>query len=490
MPGTIFISCRRGDEPGFAHALYARLEQAFPAKQLFIDVEGGLPAGVDFVEVLEAQVAQCDVLLALIGQEWLTARDDTGGRRLDSPDDFVRIEIESALRLGKRVIPVLVNKAEMPRATDLPSLLQPLARRNAVRLTQERLEVDVQGLIVTLQVALREAEVAREAANRAAREATVRLRQEASKTDVAPWAEKPVAWLQHTKASLTRWLLRTGKVVVPATVGAALIVSLPGNPIPIWSFVSDDSIRTFKGHSYEVNSVVFSRDGRTALSGSNDQTLKLWEVATGKELHTFTGHQNFVWSVAFSPDGRTALSSSYDKTLKLWEVATGKELRTFTRHLKSISSVAFSPDGLTALSGSEDQTLKLWEVATGKELRTFTAHHGPVQSVAFSPDGRTALSGGGDQAPKLWEVATGRHVVNFGKHSGFVSSVAFSPDGRTALSSSWDGTLKLWEVGTGKELRTFKGQSSSVRSVAFAPDGRTALSGGFESIKLWDLTAR
>src|SRR5262245_33469275 len=68
MPSRIFISYRRGDEPGFAHALYARLEQVFSNKQLFMDVEGGIPAGADFVEVLEAQVAQCDVLLALIGQ--------------------------------------------------------------------------------------------------------------------------------------------------------------------------------------------------------------------------------------------------------------------------------------------------------------------------------------------------------------------------------------------------------------------------------------
>jgi hypothetical protein len=102
MPGTIFISYRRGDEPGFAHALYGRLEQAFSAKQLFMDVEGGIPAGADFVEVLEAQVARCEVLLALIGQGWLAATDKSGARRLDSPDDFVRVEIASALRLGKR----------------------------------------------------------------------------------------------------------------------------------------------------------------------------------------------------------------------------------------------------------------------------------------------------------------------------------------------------------------------------------------------------
>lgn len=166
MLGTIFINYRRGDEPGFALALYGQLEQAFAVEQLFMDVEGGIPAGHDFVQVLKSQVQQCDVLLALIGQGWLKATDETGARRLDNPDDFVRIEIESAMRLGKRVIPVLVNKAEMPRTADLPERLQALARRHAVRLTQERFRADVQGLITVLQGALREAETARHAAKR------------------------------------------------------------------------------------------------------------------------------------------------------------------------------------------------------------------------------------------------------------------------------------------------------------------------------------
>jgi WD40 repeat protein len=69
-----------------------------------------------------------------------------------------------------------------------------------------------------------------------------------------------------------------------------------------------------------VNSVAFSPDGRTALSGSEDQTLKLWELATGHELRTFTGHSDAIRSVAFAPDGRAAISGSYDQTLKLWNL--------------------------------------------------------------------------------------------------------------------------------------------------------------------------
>lgn len=146
MAGKIFLNYRRGDTPGFALALYGRLEQSFRGDRLFMDVEGGIGAGRDFVRVLARQVEECDVLLALIGEGWLNATDETGRRRVDNPDDFVRTEIEAALRQpNKRVIPVLINKTEMPRAEDLPETLKPLARCNAVRLTQERFKADAKG---------------------------------------------------------------------------------------------------------------------------------------------------------------------------------------------------------------------------------------------------------------------------------------------------------------------------------------------------------
>ena len=83
-------------------------------------------------------------------------------------------------------------------------------------------------------------------------------------------------------------------------------------------------LRRFEGHTDYVMSVCFSPDGRYALSGSRDNTLRLWEVASGQELRCFEGHTAWVSSVCFSPDGRYALSGSYDKTLRLWEVASGK----------------------------------------------------------------------------------------------------------------------------------------------------------------------
>jgi len=182
MAGKIFINYRRGDDPGNTGRLFDRLQEAFAPEQLFMDVDSIAP-GLDFVRVLEEQVGQCDALLAVIGKGWIAARDDTGARRLDNPEDFVRIEIESALKQDKRVIPVLVGDTHMPRPEELPEAIRPLARRNAVRLSHERFRADAQGLIKALQRALEEAEALRQAHAEAARKARAeeeRKREEAA----------------------------------------------------------------------------------------------------------------------------------------------------------------------------------------------------------------------------------------------------------------------------------------------------------------------
>src|SRR5215471_12326900 len=159
MAGKIFINYRRGEDDAFAGRLFDRLGEAFGRERLFMDVDSIAP-GLDFVRVLEEQVAQCDLVLAVIGKGWLEAHDAIG-RRLDNPEDFVRIEIASALSQEGRVIPVLVGEARMPRADELPEAIRPLARRNAVRITHERFRTDAQALIKALQNALKEVEALR-----------------------------------------------------------------------------------------------------------------------------------------------------------------------------------------------------------------------------------------------------------------------------------------------------------------------------------------
>ena len=95
MAGKIFINYRREDDPGFTQALFSRLEHAFPPEQIFMDVDN-IPPGTNFVRFLDEQIAQCDVVLVVIGKSWIDARDETNTRQLENPADFVRIEIDAA----------------------------------------------------------------------------------------------------------------------------------------------------------------------------------------------------------------------------------------------------------------------------------------------------------------------------------------------------------------------------------------------------------
>lgn len=147
---AIFISYRRDDTEGQAGRLFQDLRSAFGAEMVFMDVTAIEP-GLDFRKAIEKNTAACGVLLALVGRNWIAAVDEKGARRLDNANDFVRLEIASALRRDIPVIPVLVHGARMPREDELPEDLRDLAFRNGVELTHARWDSDVQVLIKALR---------------------------------------------------------------------------------------------------------------------------------------------------------------------------------------------------------------------------------------------------------------------------------------------------------------------------------------------------
>jgi hypothetical protein len=154
MAGKIFINYRRDDSAGTAGRLRDRLADAFGPTNLFMDVDN-IPAGIDFVTHLSTQLAICDAFLAVIGPNWLNARDESGHRRLDNPDDLVSVEIATALARNIRVIPVTVDGARLPKANELPDRLTPLVRRNSVELYNAHFQRDAETLIEKVRNSLR-----------------------------------------------------------------------------------------------------------------------------------------------------------------------------------------------------------------------------------------------------------------------------------------------------------------------------------------------
>ncbi len=150
LVSIIFISYRRDDSAPYAGRLYDRMTARFGKGQVFMDIDQIEP-GEDFVEVINRKVSACETAVVLIGKAWLSATDGEGRRRLDDPEDFVRLEVAAALERKVRVVPVLVGGAAMPRMQQLPEPLALLSRRNAIEISDSRFHSDVDRLIEALE---------------------------------------------------------------------------------------------------------------------------------------------------------------------------------------------------------------------------------------------------------------------------------------------------------------------------------------------------
>jgi hypothetical protein len=149
MP-RIFVSYRREDNNADAGRIADRMRLEFGNDAVFIDVEG-IRLGVDFVKRLTEEVARSDVVLVVIGRNWIDFADETGARRLDSPRDFVRIEIRAALQRHIRVIPILIDGAKVPRPDQLPRDIAPLAVRNGLDVRHSSFHRDLDLLVRELK---------------------------------------------------------------------------------------------------------------------------------------------------------------------------------------------------------------------------------------------------------------------------------------------------------------------------------------------------
>lgn len=183
----IFISYRRGESGGHAGRLHDRLVQTFGPGRVFMDVDS-IPLGTNFIDILRAEVAQCGVLLAVMGKGWLDARDDKGNRKLDNSNDPVRLEISSALQREIPVIPVLLDDARFPDVEMLPDGMTELPLRNWIAIHHTSFHADVDRLIEALKKLLAERREQREAEERRAAEA---LRKAAARAKELDAATKP-----------------------------------------------------------------------------------------------------------------------------------------------------------------------------------------------------------------------------------------------------------------------------------------------------------
>ncbi len=296
-----------------------------------------------------------------------------------------------------------------------------------------------------------------------------------------------------------------------------------------------------KGHSAAVNAVALMPDGRRAITGSDDRTLKLWDLDTGEMLETLRGPAAPVHAVAIAGAGERAISaggtdspSPADSALTIWDLDSRSAVSSLSGCGSQVNSVAVTPDGRLALcaQGSHspmvrsETAIRAFDLQTGRPLFALEGHTEPVNAVVVTPDGRRAVSGSGrsfrltgpldqglasafkvlgvelpegglpadakpDSTIRVWDLEPPRAVRTLPGHDGAVRGLAALPDARRVLSCGDDQALKLWDLDKGDLLAALQGRGGRLFAVAVSPDGKRAFSGSDQgAIELWDLESK
>jgi RNA polymerase sigma factor (sigma-70 family) len=290
--------------------------------------------------------------------------------------------------------------------------------------------------------------------------------------------------------------------------GEAALLDRAGDPLPRGALARLGTVR-FR-HGEYVHCAVFTRDGKTLITGGADSTIRLWEVPTGRPLRRLEGHRGWVGRLALSPDGKTLASggSWWDNSLRVWDLASGKELRCLDRGDFPVGQpLAFAPDGKT-LYAARAREIEVWEVGSGLKLRSFRPlpeRTRDFTEVALSPDGKTlaVTNSGSDPAKRfgggvsggtlrLLDSRTGKELRKRILKDWAPGLVAFSPDGR-ALAMQGAGAIEIWSPDLEKELLRIPTPETDYNRFAFSPDSRLLAVAAFNGasapfrIRVWDL---
>jgi len=273
MPSGLFISYRRSDSQYAAGRLADALGREFGDERIFRDIED-IEAGADFVETLDKALAECALMLVVIGGQWLELKDTQGRRRLDQPQDWVRQEIARALQRGIRVVPVLLDRTEMPAEESLPDDLKPLARRQALTLADDRWLRDLASLIAAVRPHVGAAAPARAASESAVADVTARIGT-GVRTGLT-WAMRVLLGLGVLTALLVFFIVRSCSSETPDLSGRW--TSAEGWTMDIQP-VQKDGQKVYKVTGRTGNSGRLDCDAAPGFFGSADLDCRLIDAA-------------------------------------------------------------------------------------------------------------------------------------------------------------------------------------------------------------------
>lgn len=317
------------------------------------------------------------------------------------------------------------------------------------------------------------------------------------------------------------------------------VASSGGATIHVWDSRTGKRLQTLTGHKGVAKAIVFSRDGTTLVSGSDDKQIIVWDLKTGRPKFTISDQVQRVEAVSISTDGRLIAAVNAAGELSVYNGHTAKRLlqlpvtesgqasygvafvlgrtclataggdnrpkligspdpdgggpgagqtvRTFTGHSDKVNTLCSSEDGKWLATGSKDKSVRIWDAASGKQLWSFQGHLGQVTAVAFSPDGKQVASGGEDGIIRVWPLSTTDEHRAMNDARGPLWTTAFSPDGSRFATAGADQIIRMYDAFTGKLLKSFTGHKGAITAIVFLDNRRLASASGDKLVKIWNL---
>jgi hypothetical protein len=524
MP-QISISYRRADSEAMTGRIFDRLIAHYGKEAIFRDIDN-IPAGIDFRQHINEMLLQTNVLLAIVGPEWLGAARD-GFERINEESDPVRVEVETALRRRLRIIPILIGQTRMPSSNQLPPSLKDFAFLNAVRVDTGRdFDHHIQHLIESIDEILsksksppsRETSIARANEKPAAKAdkpppskvEPARKRETGARpaaATVPPLAtaiprQQPSQAVAVAKSSQDwRQMLwpksQTGRMLRLAPGGAVAIVLLALLVLNLWP-TGSGGINVRQLFSLQnpgpVSALAFSPDAQHLAAASLDRSVNIWNVA-GQKLSATLSSSDGVSSIAFTPDGRDVVFGAINGAIVIaYADAGGQTIRTLKpeqtyawQSVPALWSIAVSPDGTRIVSGGDDGSVNIWST-DGDLLHSQKSHNDVVTSLAFFPDGKRFASGSKDGTVRIWNIDSGSELTTLSDHPGQILTVAVSANGKLIAGAGNGNNVPIWNATSGTVAHTLTSNFDPVNAIAFSHDGTSLFVGGNDgSIEIWDV---
>lgn len=250
---------------------------------------------------------------------------------------------------------------------------------------------------------------------------------------------------------------------------------------PILSIRAQEKLQTVvqKGHSASVRTVICSKDGKFAFTGSGDRSIKMWEQNTGREIRTFLGHSYSVNSLSITNNGKNLASCSSDKTAKVWEVISGKEI--FSTHPQEdlLTDACFNPSGNLLVTAGYGDSARVWDLRTQKIVAAISVDAdkglGNGVSVDWSPDGKWVAFGEDNKMVNIYNTSEWGLEYSLKNEQGWCggcgAKIDFSPDSKFLIRTSENNNIDFFDLQSGKITKTMGVPTENVTDLHYSNDG-------------------